>query len=498
MRSLTCFYPLLILFPLFQLSAQSVDKCIEHLKVLSDSAELKKQGYIEQIKELETDKKDANSYSSQNIERQVAQLQSLLLQLKKAQIFTKNSSYSEALQVIQRLESQVTSSLTSDMALEGLISLTDELKALQENAHKEWYEQIDEVIEQARSTCLEAETAGDLDPLLLKVAALEMKRPSSSSNVLITRGSEKLRGTVSTLQSWMRYLDQRNAGNSKAANDVLSKLERSTSNFPLLSQDDLSSKWLVVREAEDDTQVAIEILASIDKPQDLAGAIQKFEVKSQNPKLSKNEYYKSQVIPMLIKYKSGFDALENGELESAESIVKSFKSYYGRSNLKAYFEILETRLTNDLVALKLERVTGNRIDPDKPIDVQIDAALEKLWEEQKVLEIKELLLLQPKKSNSKVAVGSAYNKSSAIDSYLNGKQFEKANDPVAAYLSYCNALRDTVSEHPLNKLAMDAISQVRASHPDRVQQFDESLITLEIQALREDLMRYNRSSHLRR
>lgn len=482
-------YCILILLPLFQLGAQSAVDSLKLVQVLSDLTSSQRQQCTEELEKLKSSDEEQDRYATQKYDRQLAELQKLSLQLKKVQIFTKNSNYREALQILQRLESQITSYLTSDRALEAIIELSGELQALQQNAHQIWYAEIDAVVEEARSVCLQAETSSELDPLLIKVAALEMKRPNASSNIVVTRGTDKLRGTVSSLQSWMRYLDHRSAGNAKAANEMLKQLGRNTSNYPLLNQEQLSDKWLEVIELQDSNQVAIAILVGIKGPDDLVRGIQEFEVAADNPQITKNEYFRADIIPKLITLKTGFDALEQGDLETAQSMSKPFTSY--RPNLKPYMDALKNQLIKGIFIKKLEQFSGQPFDPKQSDEAQIEAVLAKLWEDEKLLELKEALLLEPKKANSNSSPRRHIQ--TALNYYLTAQKFEEANDVISAYQNYRYTLKRTGTEHPLNQLAVDAIKRMRVSHTDQLQQFDESALIEGMEALTEELMRYNRS-----
>lgn len=468
------------------------------LNELSELALKKKQHYSEQLEPLKSAKEGQDRYAQQRTERQLAELQSLILQLKKVQIYTKNSSYREALQIMQRLESQIATNLGSDRALEASIELNGELQLRLQNAHQVWYARIDTMVEEARSTCLQAETSGELDPLIIKVAKLEMQRPNSTNNIVMERGAEKLRGTVNTLKIWMHYLDQRNAGNAEAANDALKKLERNTSNFPLLTQKELSSKWIKIYEQENPEKLAANILSEMAaKPDKIDQAIQKIEEAINNPKLSQHEYFQSQIIPGLTAYKNGFEALAVEDFETAQAMARFLSDVTRRTLIRPYFTAMNKRLLNHIISLKIEKLTALTIDPEQPIDSQVDNVLSKLWKDQKLLDIKEVYKLLPSSGNS-AHYSSRRQIQTAINKYLTAQQFEKANDFVTAYLCYRDALHNTGPEHPLNQLTIDALKRVRESYPDKIQQFDDSALVQEIQKLHNDLRSLNRSNQMRR
>ncbi len=471
-----------------------MESSLQLLDELSELTDQMKLSSAEELKQLTDSANDHERYAAQRVERQLAEMQALSLQLKKARIFTKNSNYRDALQNLQRLESKLSSLLVSDRALEAFIELTGELQVLQQHAYQVWYADIDALIEDARRVCLAAETSADMDALILRLAALEMKRPNSTNNVVVTRGTEKLRGTVNTVQSWMRYLDQRRAGNSEAANNTLKQLERSSSNFPLLTREQLAGKWMKETKVENPDAVAIEILARItEDPDTLVQAIRSFEAAVEDPQLSKNEYFQHEVIPQLTAYKKGFEALEAKDFETAESVYKSINRG-SRSALFPYTDALKNRLSNGVTALRLEQFIGEPIDMNQPVDAQVEVYLEQFWNEGKLLKIKEILNLQSygKKTQAALATRKILG---ALNDYLTGQQFEQANDVVSAYQSYRKTLKYTGQGHPLNDLAIAALKRLRATAPDRIDRFDDSALIQEIQELREELNRTMRMRH---
>lgn len=476
------------------LSAQALDGSLRILDELLLQANQVKQSCDEQLKQINLNDNEQDRYAAQRIERQLTELQSLSLQLKKARIYTKNSNYREALQSLQRLESKMVALLVADQALEAYIELTGELQTLQQQAYQVWYARIDSLISEARSICLQAETSADLDPLMLQLAALEIKRPSATDNIVVTRGTEKLRGTVSALHIWMRYLDQRSSGNAKAANDFLKQLELNSSNFPLHTREELSQKWLKEEKAVSPEALAAQILSEVSTNSDsIMRAIERFEVAANDPKLNGAEYFLTDIIPKLTAFKEGFSQLEDKDYETARSLSKSISGNSGRTYLRPYFDALQKRLSHGVIALRLEQLTGQSIDAEQSIEAQIDKAIEQLWAEEKLLDIKELLQLKPVARNSD-AWRLIHESQSAIKSYLTAQQFEEAGDVVSAYQDYRKALRYSGTEHPLNQLAIDAMKRLRETAPDQISRFDENALIEQMDLLYDAL----RKARLRR
>ena len=124
-----------------------------------------------------------------------------------------------------------------------LLEITTGIEERGKQAEEKWYAGIRELAKSAHDSCLAANHSADLDAILMRTAVVQMKQVRSQ-NVLMQRGQTMVSGIVSSLQNWARYLDQRDAGNRNAANEILRNFNRSGSEFPVLSADEIRSKLL--------------------------------------------------------------------------------------------------------------------------------------------------------------------------------------------------------------------------------------------------------------
>ncbi len=119
-------------------------------------------------------------------------------------------------------------------------SLKKEIAVKQAGSLDKWRKEIESLIVDTRKTCLEAKGSADLDSLLVRCAALQMRR-SSQNNVLAERTNRKLVGAASTISTWANFLDLRETGNGKRANEVLRSLISGQSDFPILKVEEIQA-----------------------------------------------------------------------------------------------------------------------------------------------------------------------------------------------------------------------------------------------------------------
>ncbi|MFD2256311.1 hypothetical protein ACFSSA_06470 [Luteolibacter algae] len=443
----------------------------------------------ERLKELtEIEKADQNdaqqAYIAQTQQRNHDLLQSLKVQLKKAEHYHKRGNAREARETYERLESQITPLLPADHAIEIIIELADELEKVETTHLTDWYKEITSTMKETQEKALTAEDSADLNDLLLKVAALEMSRPQSSHNVLVTRGSEQLQGIVGFLNNYMKYLDQKNAGNAQGANKILESIRSNFSGVPILTQEQLDEKWLPTTGELSLYQITADILKKVDGPEDLEGAIEAIAKAETNPRLMPGGRDSgSQALHLLESLRKGFAAIENGDVETALKISVSLRNYTARPEYKNAFDRILEMLGQRVLEAKLGTIVDLKADaavtPSQ--SAQLDGVLKRLWDDGDYSNIVKLLQLR---TDLKLeSQQSDYITIKALNNLLAAQRFERANDPISAYVRYREVIEAPADEMIPHDLAVDAIKRLRKDHPQMIKNFDDSALFTKLDEL---------------
>ena len=162
--------------------------------------------------------------------------------------------------------------------------LLEQIEKAKAKAVEELRVQVDALVNDVRTACLNATTSAEVEPLLIRAAALQMRR-SGQENAVAQRVSQKLSAAASLVETWCRYLDLTKAGKADQGTEVLRSLLRDGSQFPILTVAEIGAKLASASKAArtDRKQLtprerAQKLFDPINTPEDLPAAVERLEV----------------------------------------------------------------------------------------------------------------------------------------------------------------------------------------------------------------------------
>lgn len=283
-----------------------------------------------------------------------------LLQLKMLEVAIRRNDLDKTKQITGALNSYATMPQLPVKWNDFLAELTVAIDERVSKSGEQWYAEIRALAKVAHDACLTAKHSQDLDPLLMRTAVIQMRRTHSDS-VLTQRGMVMMNGITSTVQIWASYLDQRDAGNVKAANEALKRFGHNSSDFPVLSADEIRSK-LLLGEEETTIQAKVEEILSVLKTlEDLPSAISRCKAVQAKPQSITGDM--SQIGSMLPKFELLLQAANNlkaGKEAEALAMVNDPIFSSGSPNVLSSLKPLINRIVEGAIASKVAAINGTQ------------------------------------------------------------------------------------------------------------------------------------------
>jgi hypothetical protein len=355
----------------------------------------------------------------------------------------------------------------------------EELKARQAQALTDWAAQVDECVRVAPDVCLGAKTSGDLDTLLVRVAALQMKRPNNSNDIVSERASRRLSSVASTLQSWMSYLDFSVAGNIKAANSALRSLSTNDSLIPVLRVSDITARMVSERGSYEAMFFAL--YEGIKSSADIAPALAKAIGFSNSPDWDMSWNTERRLLEALELAK---EALDKGDTATAARMLANGRNNGGAVSLAPCREKVLSMMDENIRYVVIQNASGGI----KPSANETSTAFEKrvldgLYGKGDFDKLEAVMAALDDASPSKKVYTETRN---AIQRFLAGQRLETANDPAFAINEYRRVLRSNGGDYAPMQQATDALKRIQAAHPEFFGATD-SRVLAEVEALRQDV-----------
>jgi hypothetical protein len=362
-----------------------------------------------------------------------------------------------------------------------LVGVVDGVEKQSKEAQEKWYATVNELVKEAHDTCLAATHSTDLDSLLLRVAATQMRR-SRRDTILSQRGDEKLSGVTLTLQNWARYLDHRDAGNVKTANEVLRSFGANASQFPVLAAGELKSKWLSVGTENSLAENAKIILGDLKMPDDLPGVLDRWKKLLQDPQLSPTgNSYDNSVTARLETMQKAFAALQLGDDQTALRFLNSTSFEGGQPDLVPYFTSLKNKLFDSVVAARVKSVAGLEPDRERGWAELLQRAMERLQDKG---DYNGVLELQKVQESLDRRPGNA--ESTSIQHFLAAQRFEAAGDILSAIIEYRTVVATPTGKFIPQKEASDGLKRLQERNPEAFKGY-EGAVLQELRNLRQQL-----------
>jgi hypothetical protein len=356
--------------------------------------------------------------------------------------------------------------------------LLAELEERRTNALNEWIAQVDEYARAAHDGCLAAKTSGDLDSLLVRVAALQLRRPANSNDIVAQRANRRLGSVATTLESWMNYLDFKTAGNIKAANNALRSLSTNDSLIPVLRVADIAAR---IVEEQTNTEAAMsQIYGGIRTINDIAPALVKLAALGKAPDgdgVLNNERR------FLDTIEQAKQALDKDDAALTLKVLSTARNFGGATSLAPYREKSLALLEGAFRLRLIQKASGIQPTADEPAVAFEKRVMDTLYGKE---DFAALVAVMTALDDASPSTKSHAETRSTLQRFLAARRLESANDAAFAITEYRRVLRANSGSYVPMQQAEDALKRIGITHPELFAPTD-SRILAEVEALRQDV-----------
>jgi hypothetical protein len=327
-------------------------------------------------------------------------------------------------------------------------------------------------VQETRQTCLEAKVSDDLDPLLLRCAALQTRR-ERGNDVMTERLQRKLEGVAETLTAWTSYLDFQKTGDGKRANDILRGLLNQKSQYPILKVDDIESRFVDVVDTQDDLRsLGAKIFAGINGPDDLPKALERLEAYGRKPSAQQKQSLNTE-ISHVTAFMDAWKAIQAGETANAASLLG--RSFGGYEDVQRYYVPIKAQIESRLLTTKAKSWTKLEQNPGESATTYLRRILDELRERNDYPTMLEVMSFANQIDHSSPAAFSSTERQS-IEHFLAGQRFAKAGDSLAAVTSYRMAISDSSGKYAPVEKAQEELKELQTKYPDAFKSYEGVLL----------------------
>jgi hypothetical protein len=365
---------------------------------------------------------------------------------------------------------------------ESLLGASEKMKAA---AREQWYKEVDALVKMTRDTCLSAGKSGDMDPLILRVAALQMQRLGSET-IVGQRAAEKLSGVTTAVQTWTHFLDFRDAGNSKAANDVLQNFSRNSSQFPVLTAADIQSRLLPIEEEKKASFATLQrFVTELANPADLEAALGRWKELRLDLKTPEGTSYEGEKRKLEV-ISGAWKAAARGENETALRMVESVSWGSGFDGLVAKEDTLREQVLRRVVMNMSARWAVSPLGATEGLQTYLLRVLDHLQSNADFGAMADVMGLYDRMGNPSGRTDSLARDRSTIERFLAGRRLEAAGDPMLAAIEYRTVLTTGGGKYVPLKEAGEAIQRLKEKTPEVLKETDATIIA-ELRSLRQQI-----------
>jgi hypothetical protein len=423
-------------------------------------------------------------------ERSPARMQSAP-QLKTLAALLSRGDYEKARQLIGSVGVYDLSPELQQEWLEIAAAMNAELDKLKAAALEEWRVKVDALVKEAREACLAAKSSADIDPILVRCAALQMQR-LGQENVLGQRAARKLAGVIATLESWMNFLDFRAANNGKAANDILRTLAANQTQFPVVTIPEIQAHFTADEAGKLTMQQALaHVYAGVKTPDELPAAIDRLGAVMKDPMNPELQSLNSE-LTRLETLRSAWDAAKKGADDAASRALAVVQTYGMAPEMQVRFEQLRNQVARRALESSLKAASGLELQPDEDLAVYARRVLDRFQEKGDYA----AMLTAMKSADALAAPGrpdSFAQDRLTIENFLSAQRFEAIGDILAAVTGYRLVVGASGGRYAPTKPAGEALQRLREKHPDVFKDF-QGVVLEELRQLRQQIQAIGRMS----
>ncbi len=365
-------------------------------------------------------------------------------------------------------------------------SLVTDLEKLKQEQLQTWVARVDQLVEDAREQLLAATSAGDLDPLLMRTATLQMQR-LGQDNAVGQRALKKLEGVAATLERWMAFLDYSFASNSKAANESLERLINNQGQFPVLTMPEIRARLII--DSPDDkmtlTGAITYVFDPIQSPADVPEARERLqEVLATGANELQTLRAEREAMEMV---QAAWEALQKGDEAAALGHVKRMGTRGSSSATEPYYQRLRDHITELAHTRQMLAATGVERGKNESFSAYFEKLTGEAYAAADFSKVLELMSLHESVDRSEAS--SNFGDRSTIEKFLAAQRFEAAGDipmAIGAYRDVVGASRP--GPYAPLQLAQDALSRLKEQYPTLFEDLD-GVVLQELRAMRHQLLR---------
>jgi hypothetical protein len=361
--------------------------------------------------------------------------------------------------------------------------LSSQLEQIALQARERMRMEVDQLINDVHQACLAARKSADLDPLLMRCAALQMQRPGDS-DIVARRIQQKLAGVAATLQAWTKYLDFQVTQKPQAGNHALQDLLNNSAEFPVISSEEIRTRLTAGDDREPDpVERAVSILKSIKKPEDIGSGVALL-----NQLMAEGPPAQGIVIRQV---RDNLEALNTawGQAKQGDAALRTLRSQPGRSFESPWqrpLQAIEEFVVQAIVDNKLRQLAPGETKIGESPRAQIDAGLSALAAKDNYAAMIELMkVAQALPEWAGFHDNEFFEQIYALERFLAAQRFEKAGDPLGAINDYRSVVSATGKYVPSQR-ATEALAKIKAANPDAFKDYEGSVLR-ELHDLREEL-----------
>ncbi len=363
-------------------------------------------------------------------------------------------------------------------------ALVGDMENRRTKAMEKWRAEVDALLRDVQAECPKAESAAALDPLLVRCAALQMQR-FAQQDIINQRTVRKLSGIADTLQGWTNYLDFRTAGNIPAANQALLNLAKNSSQFPVLTQDQIEARIAVAKPEPAAREAFRKVLAGIGGIEDLEPAVKQLLTLASQPDPSGNQmlnYEKAKVEHLSAAWR----ALNAGNYDAMLSAVERFQSAGGDEDLAVHYDRLRGDFVKRLFAVRLQPLSNLQQEPKEDLQAYVVRVLAQLQAKEDYAGMVEVIKLAERLFRTTGGFAITQDRT-AIERFLAARRFEAAGDFLVAVNEYRAVVSAVGGPYAPTKQASEALQRLKEKSPEIFN--DATTIVLqEIRSLKQQIM----------
>jgi|GEM_PF-2786433 len=438
-------------------------------------------------------KKAATKESEQP--RQTQGGQHFSAQLRQLQGYISRGEYERAKQLLENVAQYSIAPELQEEWARIANSLKGEIQTMQAAALDTRRIEVDQFVAATKKGCLDAQSSADLDPLLVRCAALQMQQ-GHQNNVLGERINRKLTGTATFLSTWATYLDSRDAGQATRANEVLRGLRTNGSVFPVLTDEEIGERFVKdVATSLDPRTALVKVFEGVKTPDDLPAAIARLEAYASNPMNPELRILRNEM-EQITAIQKAWEALKTGDEKSVLEPLARVANTRDCNVTALYYDALNGQILREVVKRRAEAWTKLSQASDESSIRFLARILNELLVSHDYAKIAEVMKFSDQIPRSAYA-SSFWKERAALEQFFAAQRFESAGDIVSAVTNYRLVVGLPMGQYVPTVKAQEALTTLQEKYPEIFRNFEGAVFS-ELRSVRQELMNLQtRSQNMR-